>query len=243
MKKRRETGYMGIKDKISGMIYNFTHNPSFTVKEQLGFSGGMFGNCMGQDCVYTYSDKFNRDFQGIDPRHLIAMGNATNILSFIVPPFAGALLDRPVREGKMSNTKRILLTAPFPFAITSMLLFVVPTGSPVRNLIWSLVLTILFETVDTFFDMSMSTISLRMTENPKDRKNFYTISSLAAQLGSMLPGWLLPIVIGRFESANDQKWAYFFVALVFCILLDVSQRVLILQRHDRSCFENMFTSE
>ncbi len=209
---------MGIKDKISGMIYNFTHNPSFTVKEQLGFSGGMFGNCMGQDCVFTYSDKFNRDFQGIEPNHLIFMGNATNILSFIVPPFAGALLDRPVKEGKMSNTKRILLTAPLPFALTSMLLFVVPTGNPVRNLIWSFVLTILFETVDTFFDMSMSTISLRMTENPKDRKNFYTISSLAAQLGSMLPGWILPIVIGRFESANDQKWAYFFVALVFCIL-------------------------
>ncbi len=209
---------MGIKSKISGMMHNITHNPSFTVKEQLGFSGGMFGNCMGQDCVYTYSDKFNRDFQGIDPNHLIVMGNATNILSFIVPPIAGGLLDRPVREGKMSNTKKFLLLAPLPFALTSMLLFVVPTGNPLRNLIWSFVLTILFETVDTFFDMSLNTISLRMTANPKDRKNFYTISSLAAQLGSMLPGWILPIVIGRVETANGQKWAYFFVALVFCLL-------------------------
>lgn len=209
---------MGIKSKISGMMHNITHNPSFTVKEQLGFSGGMFGNCMGQDCVYTYSDKFNRDFQGIDPNHLIVMGNATNILSFIVPPIAGGLLDRPVREGKMSNTKKFLLLAPLPFALTSMLLFVVPTGNPLRNLIWSFVLTILFETVDTFFDMSLNTISLRMTANPKDRKNFYTVSSLAAQLGSMLPGWILPIVIGRVETANGQKWAYFFVALVFCLL-------------------------
>ena len=205
---------MGIKDKINSVL----HNESFTVKEQLGYAGGMFGNAMGQDCVYTYSDTFNRDFQNIDPGHLIWMGNATTVLSFLVPPFVGGLLDRPVIPGKQSNTKKILKIMPLPFALTSMLLFVVPSGSPIINLVWSFVLTILFETVDTFFDMALGTLSLRMTANPSDRKNFYTVASLAAALGSMLPGWLLPIVLGRIQNANDQKWGYFFVALVFCVL-------------------------
>ena len=209
---------MSVKTKVSGMLYNFTHNPSFTVKEQLGYAGGMFGNAMGQDCVYTYSSKFNRDFQMIEPAKLNILENISTVFSFFVPPVAGSLLDRPVREGHKSITKRILQITPLPFALTSMLLFVVPSSSPFFNLIWSLVLTILFSGVDTFFDMSMGTISLRMTTNPADRKNFYTISALATTLGSMLPGWILPMVVDRFETASGQKWAHFFVALVFCIL-------------------------
>ncbi len=209
---------MGLKQKLSDFKYRVTHNPSFTLREQLGYASGMFGNAMGQDCVLTYSDKFNRDFMNIRPAHLVAMGNATTILSFLVPPIAGTLLDRPTREGKMSNTKKILLLTPLPFAVTSMMLFFVPSGSPIINLVWSFLFTVLFTAVDAFFDMALSTISLRMTTNPNDRKNFYTISSLAATLGSMLPGWILPIIVQRFTSANDQRWAYFFVALVFCVL-------------------------
>ncbi len=209
---------MGVKAKVTGMVHNFTHNPSFTVKEQLGYAGGMFGNAMGQDCVYTYSSKFNRDFQMIDPGRLNIMETVSQVISFFVPPVAGPLLDRPVREGHKSITKRILQITPIPFALTSLLLFIVPTGSIAVNMIWSLALTILFSGVDTFYDMSMSTISLRMTNNPNDRKNFYTISSLATTLGSMLPGWVLPMVVERFKTANGQKWGYFFVALVFCVL-------------------------
>ena len=209
---------MGVKQKLSDFKYKITHNPSFTLREQLGYAGGMFGNAMGQDCVLTYYDKFNRDFMNIKGEHLVLMGNVTTILSFLVPPVAGTLLDRPTPQGKMSNTKRILLLTPLPFAVTSMMLFFVPSGSPIINLIWSFIFTVLFTAVDAFFDMALNTISLRMTTNPNDRKNFYTISSLAATLGSMLPGWILPIVVERFTNANDQRWAYFFVALVFCIL-------------------------
>ena len=89
-------------EKLSASLHKITHNPSFTVKEQLGYAGGMFGNAMGQDCVYTYSSKFNRDFQMIDPGRLNILETASMILSFLVPPVAGSLLDRPVRENKKS---------------------------------------------------------------------------------------------------------------------------------------------
>ncbi len=209
---------MGIPEKAKTALHKITNNPSFTVKEQLGYAGGMFGNAMGQDCVYTYSGKFNRDFQMIPPEKENLIETASSALSFFVPPVAGALLDRPVREGKKSVTKRILQIAPLPFAVTSLLLFIVPSGSILFNMVWAFVLTLLFETVDTFFDMSLSTLSLRMTANPDDRKNFYTISALASTLGSMLPGWILPIAVKQFKAAEQKKWAYFFVALVFCVL-------------------------
>ena len=205
---------MSLKEKFLA----FKNNPSFTVKEQLGFSGGMFGNAMGQDCVYTYSSKFSRDFQMIEPGRLNLMENASTILSFIIPPIAGPILDRPTQPGKRSTAKTILRITPIPFAIFSLLLFIVPSGNPLINFFWTFAFTVLFETVDAFFDMAMTTISLRMTANPKDRKNFYTLSSLAATLGSMLPGWLLPIIVEKFSDITQQKWAHFFVALFFCVL-------------------------
>lgn len=205
---------MSIKEKFNAFI----HNPSFTIKEQLGYAGGIFGNAMGQDCVYTYSSKFNRDFQMIEPGRLNIIENASTILSFIVPPIAGSILDRPTLPGKRSTAKSILRIMPVPFALTSLLLFVVPSNSAVVNLAWCFILTIIFEAVDAFFDMAMTTISLRMTTNPNDRKNFYTISSLAAALGSMLPGWILPIVVEKFDDISQQKWAHFFVAMCFCVL-------------------------
>ena len=207
-----------IKDKLATMKNSIVNNPSFTVKEQLGYAGGMFGNAMGQDCVYTYSSKFNRDFQMIDAGRLNLIENVYTILGFFAPPVAGALLDLPTREGKKSVTKWILQLAPLPFALSSLLMFIVPSGNALFNMGWALALYVLFSVVDTFFDMALSTISLRMTANPKDRKNFYTISSLASTLGSMLPGWLLPIVVDRFADVNQQKWAHFFVALVFGVL-------------------------
>ena len=203
-----------LKEKLMAI----KNNPSFTVKEQLGYSGGIFGNTMGQDCVYTYSSKFNRDFQMIDAGKLTLLETVSAVFSFLIPPIAGPILDRPTLPGKRSTAKTILRYTPIPFALTSLLLFVVPSGSPLINLIWAFIFTILFETVDAFFDMAMTTISLRMTTNAKDRKNFYTIASLAGSLGSMLPGWLLPIVVERFSDINGQKWAHFFVALFFCIL-------------------------
>ena len=203
-----------LKEKILAI----KNNPSFTVKEQLGYSGGIFGNTMGQDCVYTYSSKFNRDFQMIDAGKLTLLETVSAVFSFLIPPIAGPILDRPTLPGKRSTAKTILRYTPIPFALTSLLLFVVPSGSPLMNLIWAFIFTILFETVDAFFDMAMSTISLRMTTNAKDRKNFYTIASLAGSLGSMLPGWLLPIVVEKFSDINEQKWAHFFVALFFCVL-------------------------
>lgn len=203
----------------------FPSDASFTLKELLGYTGGLFGNTMGQDCVYTYSVKFNRDFMGLkadkqagvkfDPN--IILGNAATILSFLVPPIAGAVVDRPA-DKKGGGSRPILGLAPIPFAIASLLLFVVPARNLIFRIIYTFILTLLFNTVDTFYDMALNAISIRMTTNPKDRKNFYTLAELAGTLGSMLPGWLLPVIVGLFKEGQSQKWAYFMVALIFCVL-------------------------
>lgn len=207
-----------IKEKIASFKNTITNNPSFTVKEQLGYAGGSFGNCMGQDSSQTFSEQFARDFMGIDTKRMTVMGNILTAVGLLINPITGNFLDAPTREGKKPFSKIFLGVTPLPFCIASMLLFIVPTTSVSINFLWTVILRVIFAVVDGFYDASLNTISLRMTTNPRDRKNFYTIATLAGSLGSMLPGWVIPIVVDKMPNANSEKWAYFYVALVFCIV-------------------------
>ena len=45
--------------KLAESFRAFKNNPDFTLKEQIGFASGSFGNCMGQDCVGTYTSSFS----------------------------------------------------------------------------------------------------------------------------------------------------------------------------------------
>ena len=207
-----------IKDKIASFKNTVVNNPSFTVKEQLGFAGGSFGNTMGQDSTQTFSEQFSRDFMGIDNTRMTIMGNILTAVGLLINPITGNFLDAPTPKGKKPYSKIFLGVTPIPFAIASLLLFVVPTTNITTNFIWTVVLRVIFAVVDGFYDASLNTISLRMTTNPNDRKNFYTIATLAGSLGSMLPGWVIPIVVAKMPNANSEKWAYFFVALFFGVI-------------------------
>ncbi|HOA33056.1 MAG TPA: MFS transporter [Clostridiales bacterium] len=203
---------MKIKEKIYYYKNDFLSG-TLPLKEQLGYAGGIFGNAMGQDAVLTFSDKFNRNYMGISNKNLLIRGNVSTILSFIIPPAAGAWYDT-----SQSNIRKALRIMPIPFAVTSMLLFVVPSTSALFNFIWVFFFGLFFSIVDTFYDIALNALALKLVTNPKDRKNFYTAESLAATLGSMLPGWLIPIVVGTTDDAKRQQMLYFFVALGFCII-------------------------
>ena len=201
-----------LKDKL------FPPNPSFTLKEQLGYCGGIFGNCMGQDSIGTFADKFFRTFMMIKANHITLYSNIALILGFVTGAVSGYVLDTPTQPGKKTPTKIITGITPIPFAITSLLLFIVPTADPFKNFIWMTVFHLIFNVSDAFYDASLNTLSLRMTNNASDRKNFYTVGTLASALGSMLPGWLIPMLVGSTNDAGKQRMFYFFAALVFCVL-------------------------
>lgn len=209
---------MSVKEKLGGIKASLVNNPALTVKEQLGYCGGIFGNCMGQDCVGTYSDQFCRDCMGIEPKQLLLLENISKIIPFFASPAAGALYDRNRKNGKMSYVRMALGGMPIPFAIASLLLFIVPYSDNAKNFIFALIFFLIFNISDTFFDTAMSTLALRMVPNPKDRKSFFTLTGLASNLGSALPGFVLPLFIDTKKDAKTIQWTYFYVALAFCII-------------------------
>ena len=60
----------------------------------------------------------------------------------------------------------------------------------------------IFSISDTFYDIAMSALGLKLCEDPRTRKSFFTISSLAASLGSALPGWLTPMLVDAAKTSS-----------------------------------------
>ncbi len=203
--------------KLKEKLQKFMENPDVAFKEQMGYVSGVFGNCMGQDSVSTYTDQFMYDYMGLKSSHVVAMKSTTTAANILIAPIVGAMLDNN-RSGK-GNARRFMTASAIPFTLASVLLFVVPSASLTFNLIWSFVLYLTFNIADTFFDVALSTLSVRMTANAKSRKNFYTVAQVASTLGSMFPGWLVPIIIEAMDGDyNTEKWAFFTVALLFGVL-------------------------
>lgn len=203
--------------KLKEKFKSFKNNPDVALKEQVGYVSGVFGNCMGQDCVGSYTDQFLYDYMGLKSSQIVAMKSVTTGVNIFVAPIVGAMLDGN-RSGK-GNARTFMRAAAIPFTLSSVLLFLVPSSSITFNFIWSFILFLTFNIADTFFDVALSTLSVRMTANAKSRKNFYTVAQIASTLGSLLPGGLVPIIIDMMDGDyNSEKWAYFTVALLFGIL-------------------------
>lgn len=204
---------VSIKEKYLEM----KNDPDITFKEQVGYVSGVFGNVMGQDSVGTYTDQFMYDYMGLQSGQVVAMKSVSTGVNIFIAPIVGALLDG--NRSKNGNARRFMTASAIPFTVASVLIFLVPSTSPLFNMIWSFVLYLVFNVADTFFDVSLSTLSVRMTANAKARKNFYTVAQILSSVGSALPGWLVPVIIeSRKGDYNSEKWAFFSVALLFGIL-------------------------
>ena len=203
--------------KFKEKFNELKNNPDVALKEQVGYVSGVFGNCMGQDSVGTYTDQFMYDYMGLNSGQVVSMKSATTFVNIIIAPIIGAMLDG--NRSKKGNARTFMRASAIPFTLASVLLFVVPSSSIMFNFIWSFILFLTFNIADTFFDVALSTLSVRMTPNAKSRKNFYTVAQVASTLGSMLPGGMVPIIIDMMDGDyNSEKWAFFSVALFFGIL-------------------------
>lgn len=210
----------------------FKNNPEITMKEQLGYAAGSFGNAMGQDAVGTYTDQFFRDHMGLSTNHTLPIKATTKAVNILSAPIIGALLDSG-KPGQNRSAKFMLCSA-IPLTIASVLIFTVPNGSLTFRFIWTFLLYLLFHVADTFYDIALMTIGARMTQDVAARRTFYTVASFAATLGSMLPGWILPVIVDK--SSIAERSAYFLVAMIFGILGLISMVVPSFTLREKSVF-------
>ena len=72
--------------KLKEKLQKFMDNPDVAFKEQMGYVSGVFGNCMGQDSVSTYTDQFMYDYMGLKSSHMVAMKSTTTAVNILIAP-------------------------------------------------------------------------------------------------------------------------------------------------------------
>ena len=134
------------------------HNPTFTIKEQLGYSSGIMGNSMTQDVEAYVLTLFLVRFMGIDSAIILILMSVAKIVNIGVDLIAGVLLNKTTKSGR-SLTKTMLLITPFPLAISSILLFVIPGLNLSARIAYVFVFYLIYCIADGFYDMSLLTMS------------------------------------------------------------------------------------
>jgi len=205
----------GFREKFTRIWHNITANPSVTAKETLGYSAGLLGNSAAQDVESFALTLFLTRFMGLTAFYVLILQFVAKLANIIADPIAGLVLDRKTKNGR-SMAKIFSLITPLPLAVSSILLFVVPNVSFSMRVAYVFIFYLIYIFCDSFYDMSLNTISARMTANPKDRKNFYTVAELASTIGGMLPSGLIPVFVAAF--AEKEQAIYLIFAIIFGVL-------------------------
>jgi len=204
--------------KLKEGFHELSNNPSFTLKETFGYASGCFGNTMGQDMVGTFTVLFLTKYVGIEAALITILMVIAKVITIVADPVIGGILDHGIGKQRKSMTKPFLLLTPIPLSITSVLLFVIPGKSMTFRIIWVFAFYLIFCISDALYDMTLLTMSVRMTKNPKDRKNFYTLAEFAGSLGTTLPGGVIPIFVSLVNEPSAESGIYFGGALLFGVL-------------------------
>ena len=76
--------------KLKEKFQELRNNPDVALKEQVGYVSGVFGNCMGQDSVSTYTDQFMYDYMGLKSSHIVTMKSSSSMVRMVAAQMAGA---------------------------------------------------------------------------------------------------------------------------------------------------------
>ena len=89
--------------KLKAAWSKVIHNPTFTIKEQFGYSAGIMGNSMAQDVEAYALTLFLTRFMGIAASYVLILEMVAKIANIIVDPVAGVILDRKGKNGSTTT--------------------------------------------------------------------------------------------------------------------------------------------
>lgn len=107
-------------------------------------------------------------------------------------PVFGVMVDKVNFKG--GKYKPWLRAAGIAIPITTVLLFIVPTGVSVQvKVIWTAVAYVLWDTAYTMYDVPMNAVVTTMTEDQEERNKLYSLNSFCVYLGGILIAVLVPM--------------------------------------------------
>lgn len=155
-----------------------------------GFGQNLIIGFVNSYILFFYTDVF---LLGAAPAGILMI--VARVWDALNDPIMGTIVDKTrTKWGKM---RPYILATAVPLAISTALLFFVPTGfSQVQKIIYAYVTYIAWGMIYTVCDVPFWGLASAMTPNPKERISFISNSRLVHAIGGALPTVLIPIITG-----------------------------------------------
>ena len=200
-----------IQPQKKGLFKNRTPEQA-TISSIVSFCGSTFFSRSIGELIASYFTLFLTDFMLIPTAQITILMLVTRIIDAFTDPIAGAIND--ITHTRWGKSRPYVLFGSFPLALFTVLLFTVPNISVMGRLVYTYVIYISYGLAQTIFSVPLSTLSMSISADPKERKNIYTISGFMGTLGTAIPG-AVPIVFQYIATNHaQQETAYFIIAMV-----------------------------
>ncbi len=180
------------------------------MKKQIS-TGKIFAFCLGDfaravinGLIITYSLKFFNVTESSGLPLLLAIGSfgairaGGMVFDAITDPWVASMSDRSTNK----NGKRIpfMRWAAIPYALTCLMIFFPPNGTPTAlNIIWVCAMMLLYYLASTLYCIPYQALQAELTTDTKRRVFFYSIQSFNFVIGSAII-YAHPFLVGMFKT-------------------------------------------
>ena len=215
------------------------------LKEYIGFAMGelSFGSIgkLASDYLLPFYTAI-----GMDARRAAGIIAATKAWDAVNDPVAATILDNR-KPGKNGRFKPFIAPLVPVLAALSILMFIRPPFQGTGMLIWCFATYAIWETINTFSNISFQAIGTVMSADQKERTLYSTIGGIGNKLSGMIPG-LIPFAYDIFVGGNHSSVSFFTICavifgaigLVGIFTKDLKERIAPPKNQDRF-FDNFVT--
>ena len=204
------------KDTLQQIRENEKDPEKMKLKEYIGFALG--------ELSYGSIGKLATDYLlpfytalGMDADRAAGIIAATKAWDAINDPITATILDNR-KPGKNGRFKPFLAPLVPVMAALSVLMFIRPPFQGTGMMIWCLATYAIWETINTFSNISFQAIGTVMSADQKERTLYSTIGGIGNKLSGMIPG-LIPFVYDAFAGGNHSSVSFFTIcAVIFGVI-------------------------
>lgn len=173
-----------------------------------GFGQNLIIGYVGSFILFFYTDIF---LIGAAPAGILMI--VARIWDALNDPIMGTIVDKTrTKWGKM---RPYLLITPIPLAVSTILVFLAPSGlSQGGRIAYASITYILWGMIYTVCDVPFWGLASVMTPNPKERISFISISRLFHTIGSASPMLIVPIVTSLVGDAKGYTLTGIIIGIV-----------------------------
>lgn len=202
-----------------------------SVVEVAAYSLGLFGFQAIIGLLNSYQAEFCNAAFAADFAVVGILVLVAKIVSAAFDPVVGTLIERG--NSKKGKLKPFILYAVFPFAITTVLLFVKLPFTGTAAYVYIFIITLIWCLAMTLGDVPSQGIAAVLTTNPDERTNVVSIANTAKQIGFSACAVIVPIICllvpggspgfteGDPISTNEYFWGAVFTAVFGCGLFSL----------------------